>query len=132
MQDRLPPSHRNPLASHGRTIQAGQTEKNSVRAYVFRFAPEVGHCAIQSACLKRAKLGHCGLFNQLVGASDQSGRYFEAERLRCFQVNRENELGGLFNRNVETSSRLPIPKPFPFTSELRESPSTASLDRVSS
>src|SRR4030088_3213683 len=25
--------------------QLGQTEKNSVRAYVFRFAPELGHCS---------------------------------------------------------------------------------------
>jgi hypothetical protein len=35
----------------------GQTEKNSVRAYVFRFTPELGHCSSQSACLKRAKPG---------------------------------------------------------------------------
>ena len=32
----------------------GQTEKNSVRAYVFRLALELGHCLMQSACLKRA------------------------------------------------------------------------------
>jgi hypothetical protein len=32
----------------------GQTEKNSVRAYVFRFALELGHCPMQWACLKRA------------------------------------------------------------------------------
>jgi hypothetical protein len=32
----------------------GQTEKNSVRGYVFRFALELGHCSTQSACLKRA------------------------------------------------------------------------------
>src|SRR5258708_7122872 len=36
----------------------GQTEKNSVRAYVFRFALEPGHCSMQSACLKRANTGH--------------------------------------------------------------------------
>jgi hypothetical protein len=35
----------------------GQTEKNSVRAYVFRFTPELGHCSPQSACLKRAMCG---------------------------------------------------------------------------
>jgi hypothetical protein len=27
---------------------SGQTEKNSVRAYVFRFALELGHCSMQS------------------------------------------------------------------------------------
>jgi hypothetical protein len=31
-----------------------QTEKNSVRAFVFRLALELGHCSMQSACLKRA------------------------------------------------------------------------------
>jgi hypothetical protein len=35
----------------------GQTEKNSVRAYVFRFAPELGHVSMQSACLKGATDG---------------------------------------------------------------------------
>jgi hypothetical protein len=34
--------------------QMGQTEKNSVRAHVFRFALELGHCSTQSAYLKRA------------------------------------------------------------------------------
>src|ERR1700732_2291792 len=33
----------------------GQTEKNSVRANVFRVTPESGHCSIQSACRKRAR-----------------------------------------------------------------------------
>src|SRR5271154_2902119 len=40
--------------------QLGQTEKNSARAYVFRFALELGHCSIQSACLKRANNGTRG------------------------------------------------------------------------
>jgi hypothetical protein len=35
----------------------GQTEKNSVRAYVFGYALELGHCSMQSACLKRAISG---------------------------------------------------------------------------
>src|SRR6266581_5948295 len=32
----------------------GQTRKNSVRAYVFRFALKLGHCSIPLALLKRA------------------------------------------------------------------------------
>jgi hypothetical protein len=32
--------------------ESGQTEKNSVRAYVFRFAPGLGHCSMRSSCLK--------------------------------------------------------------------------------
>src|SRR5258707_13832467 len=39
------------------TSALGQIEKNSVRAYVFRFALELGHCSTQSACLKRANPG---------------------------------------------------------------------------
>jgi hypothetical protein len=35
----------------------GQTEKNSVRAYVFRFALELGHRSMQLACRKRASNG---------------------------------------------------------------------------
>jgi hypothetical protein len=36
-----------------------QTEKNSVRAHVFRFALELGHRSIRSGCLRGAELRHC-------------------------------------------------------------------------
>jgi hypothetical protein len=36
------------------TSALGQTEKNSVRAYVFRFALKLGHCSMHSARLKGA------------------------------------------------------------------------------
>src|SRR5438105_169653 len=36
----------------------GQNRKSSMRAYVFRFAPESGHRAMQSACPFRAKMRH--------------------------------------------------------------------------
>jgi len=36
----------------------GQTEKNSVRAYVFRFGLKLGHRSMQSARLKRANRLH--------------------------------------------------------------------------
>jgi hypothetical protein len=36
----------------------GQDEKNSVRAYVFRFALKLGHCSMPSACLKGARSRH--------------------------------------------------------------------------
>src|SRR5258707_12296959 len=42
--------------SHG----LGQNRKSSMRAYVFRFAPESGHRAMQSACPFRAKSGRWG------------------------------------------------------------------------
>jgi len=37
--------------------EMGQTEKNSLRAHIFRFALELGHCSTLLACLKRAKTG---------------------------------------------------------------------------
>jgi hypothetical protein len=57
MQDRISQRRPKPLAPHGRTIHSGQTEKNSVRAYVFGFALKLGHCSMQSACLNRAMCG---------------------------------------------------------------------------
>jgi hypothetical protein len=51
--------------------EMGQTEKNSVRAHVFRFALELGHCPTQSACLKRANAGSdASSFDHLVGAAE--------------------------------------------------------------
>src|SRR5882672_3970890 len=49
----LTASSAKPLATHGRTIHSGQTEKHSARADVFRFSPKNGrrfstppkHCA---------------------------------------------------------------------------------------
>jgi hypothetical protein len=35
-----------------------ETEKNSVKAIVFRVTPESGHCSMQSGCLKRAGRRH--------------------------------------------------------------------------
>jgi hypothetical protein len=43
--------------------QKCQTEKNSVRAHVFRFALELGHFSTQLACHKRAISGHAFLQN---------------------------------------------------------------------
>jgi hypothetical protein len=37
------------------TTASGQNRISSLRGYVFRFAPESGHRALQAACLFRAK-----------------------------------------------------------------------------
>lgn len=39
--------------------QLGQNRKSSMGAYVFRFAPESGHCPMQWALRVCAKLRHC-------------------------------------------------------------------------
>src|SRR6266571_8883680 len=44
------------VVATGETVGVGQTEKNSVRAYVFRFALKLGHCSTHSACLKGANM----------------------------------------------------------------------------
>ena len=52
-------SRSRPQTAHNAQRSAsGQTEKNSVGAYVFRVAPNSGHCPMQSACLKGAKNGN--------------------------------------------------------------------------
>src|SRR6267378_7411781 len=45
--------------------QLGQTEKNSVRANVFRVTPESGRRSMQSACLKGANFGLLHRSNQI-------------------------------------------------------------------
>jgi hypothetical protein len=55
---------------------------------------ELGHCSMQSACLKGAtfRLMHRGngsSFNHLVGASEQRKRYGQTERLGAFQIQKQ-------------------------------------------
>src|ERR1700694_504288 len=83
---------------------SGQTEKNSVRAYVFRFALELGHCSMQSVCLKRATSGSRSLFNHLVSAGNN--RIWNAQAKRCcrFEVQGKFESDRLFNREFGWAS----------------------------
>jgi hypothetical protein len=57
----------------------GQTEKNSVRAYVFRFALKLGHRSAHSGCLKGAISGReqCDP-GQSILVAPIAGRYDEA------------------------------------------------------
>ena len=48
------PDRRKPLATHGRTIHAGQNRKSSMRANVFRCSPNNGHRQDTSVCPFRA------------------------------------------------------------------------------
>src|SRR3954452_25586037 len=66
----------------------GQTEKNSVRAYVFRFTPELGHCSSQS--LKRAISGLIG--NQ--GAARSASRFRCCDRRHRRPCFRRRSLSG--------------------------------------
>ena len=49
----------------------GQTEKSSLRAYVFRFAPESRHYATHSACSFRANSDIAVSFDYLAGAAKE-------------------------------------------------------------
>src|SRR5271156_5855074 len=57
---RDPPHGRDYCCDAPFTSEMGQTAKNSQRAYVFRFAPELGHCATRSALriCARSRLMH--------------------------------------------------------------------------
>src|SRR5260370_891120 len=88
----------------------GQTEKNSVRANVFRFAPKLGHCSMQSACLKGATNGltHCSrisLFTYLGSHSPRSINQTFLEILRHRSKPPSIKAAGL---SASSSSNCPI------------------------
>jgi hypothetical protein len=89
-----------------------QTEKNSVRAYVFRFALELGNCSMQSACLKRGhEQTHAphltnALFNQLVGAIEQLSWDSQAKRLSGVEIDDQLEFCGLLNWQIRRAGAL--------------------------
>ncbi len=70
----------------------GPNRKSSMRAYVFRFAPESGRRATWSACPFRAikRLMHrskiAKLFDHLVSSGEDVRWYGESERLGSFEV----------------------------------------------
>ncbi len=66
----------------GSMSQLGQTEKNSVRAYVFRFALKLGHCSMHSACLKSARLRHSA-FTRFAGSVLGTWLSIVGDRLLC-------------------------------------------------
>src|SRR5260370_29195024 len=71
------------------SVVSGQTEKNSVRAYVFRSTLKLGHCAMHSACPKSANRTSRTSFDHLIGAGEQRGWNGEAERLRRLEIDHE-------------------------------------------
>ncbi len=80
-----------------------QTEKNSVRAYVFRFTLELGQCGMQAACLKCAKTcreqtqQRAPLVDRLVGEDQDRIRDRQPDRLRGSEIEDHVELRGLFH-----------------------------------
>jgi hypothetical protein len=79
----------------------GQTEKNSVRAYVFRFALKLGHGSMPSACLTGAISGNCeASFDHLVGAGKQRCWHLEAEAPSRLEIDDELESSRLLHRQI--------------------------------
>jgi hypothetical protein len=96
--------------SGSRSVQ-GQTEKNSVRAYVFRFALELGHCSTQSACLKGAIIGlmHRSRIYYSITWSARSKKASEIVRPSAFAVFRLMISSNLVGRSTGSSpGRLPL------------------------
>src|SRR6266487_3717066 len=76
----------------------GQTEKNSVRAYVFRFALELGHCSTQSALRICATTGLTQrskkLLDHLVRGRDKIGWKRKPKGAGSTEIDDEIELRG--------------------------------------
>src|SRR6266516_1316293 len=87
--------------------QLGQTEKNLVRAYVFRFALELGHCSTQSTCLKSAIScrNSVGLGNQRGPPLTYLGAPFRVELQVCYSL----LPGTTFNHGPSHGIRRPMP-----------------------
>jgi hypothetical protein len=87
------------------TSEMGQTEKNSVRAYVFRFAPELGHCSMESAFPKRVRFGlmhrNSGeLLDHLIRVRQQHWINIEPKRLRSLKIDDQVKFCWPFDRKV--------------------------------
>src|SRR6266576_1873282 len=83
-----------------------QNRISSLRGYVFCFAPESGHRALQSACLFRANYGSRRLFDHLIGAAEQHRWHFEAKRFGGLEVDDQLEFGLLVNGEFSRISAL--------------------------
>src|SRR5262249_47862590 len=67
-----------------------------------------GSAAAPAASCKNVRRGsflatppfHPSLFDHLVGAGERSGRYSEAERLRCLEFDHQFVLGGCLHRHL--------------------------------
>ena len=79
----------------------GQAEKNSLRAYVFRFALELGHCSTQSACLKRVRDRHYSI----ASAARTVPRIRLTPRDCLLTLNRQRS-GSLFRTFAAVATRL--------------------------
>src|SRR5260370_6493125 len=66
----------------------------------FRCTSDSGHRRPSRPCPKGAKSGSPILFDHLVGAEEQRGRHGEAERGGGLEIDRQFDVGGLFDRNV--------------------------------
>ena len=74
-----------------------------MRANVFRFAPESGHRAMQSARPKSAINGSGqgkGLFDHLIGAGEDHWRNCNPQRSCESLIDRQQKLSWLFDRKI--------------------------------
>src|SRR5882724_7237612 len=78
-----------------------QTRKNSVRAYVFRFALKLGHRSTHSACLKGAMNGsRLASFNDTVGELLELKGHVDAKCFCGLHVDPQFDLRRLFHWQV--------------------------------
>ena len=79
--------------------QLGQSEKASLRAYVFRFAPDSRHGSGHRFCRRFVPQGRIGaLFDHVIDAGKQGWRNVQAKGGGCFEVDYHLELCRLHDR----------------------------------
>src|ERR1035438_8430125 len=81
----------------------GQTEKNSLRANVFRVTPDSGHCSTQSALrisfglMRRSDLTDYSITSSARTRNDAG---IQSDRLGSREINNELKLGRLLDGNI--------------------------------
>jgi hypothetical protein len=80
----------------------GQSEKNSARVYVFRFALKLRHWATQPALriCATSRLMHAASFDHLGRKCEEGGWHDEAEFLGGLQIDNQLKSSGLLDRQI--------------------------------
>ena len=118
MQDRSPPTRRNPLATHGRTIHRVKTGKPQ-NEQMFSGLPLIADVRRMGRYVRSVPgTDIVGLLDDLVGAGEQSRRYCKTKRRCGFQIKNHCVPGRRLHRQlgrlraaqdaVHIGRRLPI------------------------